>query len=110
MNAAPTHTTGGYTYSLPFPSLPFPSLPFPSLPCLPSLTVAPSTNPVLGIPLNDLLARDGLSIPFIVKKIVKYIEEEGLDQVGLYRINGNVKSIEKLRAAFDKGQNVRTIC
>lgn len=72
-------------------------------------TTSPSINPILGVPLNDLLARDGLTIPFIVKKIVSYVEEHGLDQVGLYRINGNVKSIEKLRAAFDRGQLILSL-
>ena len=58
---------------------------------------------VLGIPLGELVIRDGLSVPYIVTKIVQRVEEEGLDQVGIYRINGNVKVIEKLRTSFDRG-------
>lgn len=58
---------------------------------------------MLGIPLGELVIRDGLSVPYIVTKIVQRVEEEGLDQVGIYRINGNVKVIEKLRASFDRG-------
>ena len=42
-------------------------------------------------------------MPYIVTKIVQRVEEEGLDQVGIYRINGNVKVIEKLRTSFDRG-------
>ena len=28
----------------------------------------------------------------------------GLDQEGLYRVNGNARTIEKLKASFDKGE------
>ncbi len=49
------------------------------------------------------MARDGIPIPFIIKKIVRHVEEYGVDQVGIYRINGNVKVIDKLRESFDKG-------
>ena len=73
--------------------------------CLPTCKhfAAPSPARVLGIPLADLVAKDGIPVPFIVKKIVRHVEDFGLDQVGIYRINGNVKVIEKLRESFDKG-------
>jgi len=61
---------------------------------------------VLGVPLDELVARDGIPIPFIVKKVVRHIEDFGLDQVGIYRINGNVKVIEKLRESFDRGLSI----
>ena len=32
----------------------------------------------------------------------------GMDQEGIYRVNGNAKAIEKLKASFDKGQY--TVC
>ncbi len=60
---------------------------------------------VIGASLNELVSRDGMSVPYIIKKIVKYIEESGgLDVVGIYRINGNVKIIDKLRSSFDTGK------
>ena len=45
-------------------------------------------------------------MPFIVRRIVKHIEDEGLDQEGIYRVNGNAKVIERLKADFDRGKNI----
>jgi hypothetical protein len=74
------------------------------------------TSKCFGIPLADLLAtktkkthhksslpsRSSLDyVPNVVKKIVQHVEEHGLDQQGIYRINGNTKLLEQLRADFN---------
>ena len=61
---------------------------------------------MFGIPLSDICKREGSHVPFIVRRIVKHIEDEGLDQEGIYRVNGNAKVIERLKADFDRGKNI----
>jgi len=57
---------------------------------------------VFGVPLVDLVTREGKNIPTIVQKIVEHVEEEGLDEEGIYRGNGNAKVMERLKCSFDK--------
>ena len=83
--------------------------------------VIPAHNGVVwGVPLDTLVTQNKSihHIPFIVQKIVEYVEKHGmlscyhgtsdhvmllgLCQEGLYRVNGNAKVIEKLKASFDK--------
>lgn len=59
---------------------------------------------MFGIPLTDLCNREGSTVPFIVRRIVKHIEDVGLDQEGIYRINGNTRIIDKLKMDFDRGE------
>ena len=59
---------------------------------------------MFGVPLTELCKREGGSVPFIIRTIVKHIEDEGLDQEGIYRVNGNAKVIERLKADFDRGK------
>ena len=59
---------------------------------------------MFGVPLTDLCKREGTNIPFIVRRIVRHVEEDGLDQEGIYRINGNAKVIERLKADFNRGK------
>ena len=58
---------------------------------------------MFGTRLDTLVARDGGEIPFIIRRVAEYIEENGMDSEGLYRVNGNAKNIEKMRLSFDKG-------
>ena len=59
---------------------------------------------MFGVPLTDLCKREGANVPFIVRRIVRHVEEDGLDQEGIYRINGNAKVIERLKADFNRGK------
>ncbi|XP_065910926.1 protein FAM13A-like isoform X2 [Dysidea avara] len=66
---------------------------------------SPLTSPVgrvWGISLELLVKQTTKEVPFIVEKIIEHIEQCGLDQEGLYRVNGNARTIEKLKASFDK--------
>ena len=56
---------------------------------------------MFGVPLVDLVAQEETNIPWIIRKAVEYIEAEGLGVEGIYRVNGNAKTIEALRASFD---------
>lgn len=78
---------------------------------------------VWGVSLDKLVNQNKSKhqVPFIVEKIVEYVEKHGMDgfciisscivimllglcQEGLYRVNGNAKVIEKLKVSFDKSQ------
>lgn len=59
-------------------------------------------QPYFGVPLSSVVRREGKSVPSLVTKIVSFILEHGLDQVGIFRINGNIKVVERLRTAFDR--------
>uniref|UniRef100_A0A8C6KCJ7 Rho GTPase activating protein 18 n=1 Tax=Nothobranchius furzeri TaxID=105023 RepID=A0A8C6KCJ7_NOTFU len=67
---------------------------------------------LFGVPLNTLLEQDqkrvpGTKVPFILQRLMRYIEEEGLDTEGLLRIPGaatRVKSLcQELESAFYDG-------
>ena len=58
---------------------------------------------MFGVPLTDLCNRESSTVPLIIRRIVKHIEDVGLDQEGVYRINGNTRIIDKLKMDFDKG-------
>ncbi|XP_034777537.2 protein FAM13A-like isoform X1 [Acipenser ruthenus] len=61
-----------------------------------------------GISLLDLqqqgLIHDG--IPSLVKSMVEYLMEHGLQQEGLFRVNGNVKVVDQLRQRYESGEDV----
>ena len=85
-----------------------------------AVLVSPHNGLVWGVPLDKLVIQNKSKhqVPFIVEKIIEYVEEHGmlncchgtsvmllllgLHQEGLYRVNGNAKVIEKLKASFDK--------
>ncbi|NXX01531.1 FA13B protein, partial [Larus smithsonianus] len=46
-------------------------------------------------------------VPFIVRHVVDYIEEHGgLEQEGLFQVNGNAETVEWLRQRYDNGEDV----
>ncbi|XP_054832246.1 protein FAM13B isoform X2 [Eublepharis macularius] len=66
-------------------------------------------NKIFGIPLDELQqeGQPGNEVPFIVRHIVDYIEEHGgLDQEGLFQVNGNAETVEWLRQRYDNGEDV----
>uniref|UniRef100_A0ABM5FLC5 Protein FAM13B isoform X5 n=1 Tax=Pogona vitticeps TaxID=103695 RepID=A0ABM5FLC5_9SAUR len=67
------------------------------------------TNKIFGIPLNELQqeGQPGSEVPFIVRHVVDYIEEHGgLEQEGLFQVNGNAETVEWLRQRYDNGEDV----
>eukprot|EP00111_Clytia_hemisphaerica_P004629 TCONS_00013291-protein len=63
---------------------------------------APSPNRTFGVTLDFLNDRDKTEVPLIVSRICDYLKMHGLKQEGLFRVNGNMKVVERLKNAFDK--------
>ncbi|XP_013391568.1 protein FAM13B isoform X1 [Lingula anatina] len=60
-----------------------------------------SPNKTFGLPLEDLITKDQ-EIPFVVRKICEFIRMHGIGHEGIFRVNGNARVVEKLKASFDK--------
>nr|XP_042706847.1 protein FAM13B isoform X4 [Chrysemys picta bellii] len=66
-------------------------------------------NKIFGIPLDELQqeGQPDNEVPFIVRHVVNYIEEHGgLEQEGLFQVNGNAETVEWLRKRYDNGEDV----
>uniref|UniRef100_A0A8D0HBT3 Protein FAM13B n=1 Tax=Sphenodon punctatus TaxID=8508 RepID=A0A8D0HBT3_SPHPU len=66
-------------------------------------------NKIFGIPLHELQqeGQPGNEVPVIVRHVVDYIEEHGgLEQEGLFQVNGNAETVEWLRQRYDNGEDV----
>ncbi|XP_048224442.1 protein FAM13B isoform X1 [Perognathus longimembris pacificus] len=66
-------------------------------------------NKIFGIPLDELQqgGHPDNEVPFIVRHVVDYIEEHGgLEQRGLFQVNGNAETVEWLRQRYDSGEEV----
>ncbi|RXN01911.1 Protein FAM13A [Acipenser ruthenus] len=50
------------------------------------------------------LIHDG--IPSLVKSMVEYLMEQGLQQEGLFRVNGNLKVVDELRQRYESREDV----
>ncbi|XP_025021943.1 protein FAM13A isoform X3 [Python bivittatus] len=63
---------------------------------------------LFGTGLQEM-QQEGLSkcgIPTVVWDIVEYLSWHGLKQEGLFRVNGNLKTVEQLRAKYESGDQV----
>ncbi|KAJ1991793.1 hypothetical protein H4R33_001250 [Dimargaris cristalligena] len=49
---------------------------------------------------------DGLPLPAVVIRCIEYLDDQGLYEIGLYRIPGSSSRVGKLRAIFDKGRDI----
>ncbi|KAM4676642.1 protein FAM13B isoform 2-T3 [Discoglossus pictus] len=66
-------------------------------------------NKIFGIALDELQqeGQPDHEVPFIVRHIVDYIEVHGgLEQEGLFQVNGNAETVEWLRQRYDNGEEV----
>ncbi|XP_066841593.1 rho GTPase-activating protein 9 isoform X3 [Anser cygnoides] len=61
---------------------------------------------VFGCRLEALCQRENATVPRFVRLCVEAVEERGLDVDGIYRINGNLSVIQKLRFAVDQERAV----
>ncbi|XP_071829268.1 protein FAM13A-like isoform X4 [Apostichopus japonicus] len=66
-----------------------------------------ATKGTFGIPLTELIrSQNGqLMVPHIVEKIVQHLQANGLNQEGIFRINGSTKAVDKMKSKFDKSQD-----
>ncbi|KAJ7327144.1 hypothetical protein JRQ81_016903 [Phrynocephalus forsythii] len=63
---------------------------------------------MFGVSLREL-QQQGLSkngIPVVVRDIVEYLTRHGLNQEGLFRVNGSLKTVEQLRGKYETGEEV----
>ncbi|KAM6364802.1 LOW QUALITY PROTEIN: rho GTPase-activating protein 9 [Pluvialis apricaria] len=61
---------------------------------------------VFGCRLDALCQRESTTVPRFVRLCVEAVEERGLDIDGIYRVNGNLSVIQKLRFAVDRERAV----
>lgn len=64
----------------------------------------PPLKPVFGVSLEDLYARDGTAVPFLVYQCFQAVELFGLDMEGIYRLSGSATHIQHMKAVFDNGK------
>ncbi|XP_054279717.1 rho GTPase-activating protein 190 isoform X3 [Macrosteles quadrilineatus] len=56
--------------------------------------------------LEQLAQSESNAVPIILEKCVQFVEEEGLDSEGIYRVPGNRAHVELLFQKFDEDPNV----
>ncbi|XP_060728231.1 rho GTPase-activating protein 12a isoform X3 [Tachysurus vachellii] len=61
---------------------------------------------VFGCNLSSLCQRENTTVPHFVRMCIDYIEKEGLDMDGLYRVSGNLAVIQKLRFAVNHDEKI----
>lgn len=59
--------------------------------------------------LDNFVQSENNVIPLLLEKCVKFIEVEGLESEGLYRVPGNRSHVELLFQKFDEGINLHNI-
>lgn len=53
--------------------------------------------------LEDVILAEGRPIPLFLEKCVRFIEEEGLDSEGIYRVPGNRAHVDILFQKIEEG-------
>lgn len=64
---------------------------------------SPPVNPVFGVNLDQLFARDGSPVPLVVYQCIQAVDLYGLEVEGIYRIPGTSSHIQAMKALFDSG-------
>ncbi|CDS06856.1 hypothetical protein LRAMOSA09381 [Lichtheimia ramosa] len=74
----------------------------------PPLPPRRSTEGVFGMPLEQAVAMTRLDtmVPAIVQRCIDYLDQNGVREVGIYRITGSLSMIQKFRSLFDDGSDV----
>ena len=98
MPQQPSASNGGQFFGQP-PTNP------PTLQSNQSSTSLPALRPVFGVPLDDLLKRDGSAVPLVVYQCIQAVDLFGLEVEGIYRLSGSSTSVNKLKNVFDNGKN-----
>ncbi|KAL5374199.1 hypothetical protein DPSP01_012110 [Paraphaeosphaeria sporulosa] len=62
---------------------------------------SPPTNPVFGVTLDNLFARDGSPVPLVVYQCIQAVDLYGLEVEGIYRIPGTSSHIQHMKSLFD---------
>ncbi|XP_054849523.1 rho GTPase-activating protein 27 isoform X2 [Eublepharis macularius] len=61
---------------------------------------------VFGCPLQTLCDREKSTVPQFVRMCIRTVENRGLDIDGLYRVSGNLATIQKLRYKVDRDERL----
>ncbi|KAL6076864.1 Rho GTPase-activating protein 17 [Balamuthia mandrillaris] len=64
---------------------------------------------IFGVSLDVLMKREGKKppqIPSVLEKMLKYLEEKGLTQLGLFRVAGGPADMKNLMLDIDSGKDV----
>lgn len=61
-------------------------------------------NPVFGVSLEQLFARDGSPVPLVVYQCIQAVDLYGLEVEGIYRIPGTASHIQAMKGLFDSGK------
>ncbi|XP_009441678.1 rho GTPase-activating protein 15 isoform X4 [Pan troglodytes] len=56
-----------------------------------------SLNQIFGSHLHKVCERENSTVPWFVKQCIEAVEKRGLDVDGIYRVSGNLATIQKLR-------------
>uniref|UniRef100_A0A8B9RI79 Rho-GAP domain-containing protein n=1 Tax=Astyanax mexicanus TaxID=7994 RepID=A0A8B9RI79_ASTMX len=63
---------------------------------------------VFGVSLLETrelgLVKDG--VPVVVRKMVEYLRQHGLQQEGLFRVSGSVRAVDSLKQKLDSGEDL----
>ncbi|XP_017296372.1 rho GTPase-activating protein 15 isoform X2 [Kryptolebias marmoratus] len=65
-----------------------------------------SINRVFGCHLLTLCEREGTTVPKFVKTCLDTVEKRGLEADGIYRVSGNLATIQKLRFIVDQEEDL----
>ncbi|KAI0028320.1 GTPase activating protein [Vararia minispora EC-137] len=77
------------------------SAPAPALAPAPERTGSGNTN-TFGVNLAEQVAREGTDVPGIVVKLAGAIEKHGITSVGIYRVNGTMSKVGRLREMLNR--------
>jgi hypothetical protein len=66
---------------------------------------SPPVNPVFGVNLDQLFARDSTPVPLVVYQCIQAVDLYGLEVEGIYRIPGTSSHIQAMKALFDSGMS-----
>ncbi|KAG0168767.1 hypothetical protein DFQ29_010016, partial [Apophysomyces sp. BC1021] len=80
------------------------------LPSVSSLQKPSLGNPVFGMPLEIAVALTRLEprdlVPAVFRRCIDYLDNYGINEVGIYRVSGSATTVSKMRAIFDAGSDV----
>ncbi|XP_074485483.1 protein FAM13A isoform X3 [Sebastes fasciatus] len=78
------------------------------IPMLRPRTVTAKYTKLFGVSLFELqekgLVEDG--VPLVMRRMVEHLRKHALHQEGLFRVNGNVRSVETLKQRLESGEDV----
>lgn len=59
--------------------------------------------PIFGGRIADVKKKAPNKVPLFLEKSLVYLEQNGLDCEGLFRISGSLENVRKIKEAIEKG-------